>query len=69
MGKEHQNQKKTVQTKLATRKISSINRKQTPSVQSSTETHVFLWNAEWGQPPIPMSKYSSAFNPRISDPL
>jgi hypothetical protein len=71
MGKAHQNQKKTAQpesetSELATRKkINTINRKQTPPIQSSTATHMDLW----GQPPIPTSKSSSAFNPRLSDPF
>jgi hypothetical protein len=44
MGKAHQNQKKTDQPKietnaLATRKINTIDRKQTPPIQSNTQTH------------------------------
>jgi hypothetical protein len=44
---------------LATRKITSINRKQTPSIQIIAQTHMDLWNSAlegWGvgtQPPIP----------------
>jgi hypothetical protein len=51
MGKAHQNQKKTAQPKsetnaLATRKkIKNINRTQTPTIQSSTQTHMDLWNS------------------------
>jgi hypothetical protein len=53
MGKAHQIQKKTAQPKsetnaLATRKINTINRKQTPSIQSSTQTHMDLWNSAMG---------------------
>jgi hypothetical protein len=33
---------------LATRKINIINRKQTASTQSSTQTHVHLWNSAMG---------------------
>jgi hypothetical protein len=53
VGKAHQNQKKTAQPKsetkaLATRKKSNtINRKQTP-IQSSSETHMDLWNSAMG---------------------
>jgi hypothetical protein len=63
-------QKKTAQPKSETnepitRKINTINRKQTPPVQSSTQIHMDLW---W-QPPILTSKPSSAFNPRFSSIL
>jgi hypothetical protein len=44
MGKAHQNQKKTAQ-ELVTRKINTINRKQTPPIQSSAQTHMDLWNS------------------------
>jgi hypothetical protein len=52
--KAHQNQKKTAQPKsegnaLATRKkVNTINRKQTPPIQSSTQTHMALWNSAMG---------------------
>jgi hypothetical protein len=50
MGKAHQIQKKTAQPKseaneLATQKINIINRKQTAPTQSSTQTHMDLWNS------------------------
>jgi hypothetical protein len=54
MGKAHQNQKKTVQPKsetnaLATRKkINTVNRKQTPPIQSSTQTHMDICNSAMG---------------------
>jgi hypothetical protein len=49
MGKAHQNQKKTAEpnsetNELATQKINTINRKQTPPIESSTQTHTDLWN-------------------------
>jgi hypothetical protein len=53
MGKAHQNKKKTAQPKsetnaLATRKkINTINRKQTPPIQSN-RTHMDLWNSAMG---------------------
>jgi hypothetical protein len=79
MAKAHQNKKKTAQPKsetnaLATRKkIDIMNRKQTSPIQSSYKA-VFepIWPMEFsygGQPPIPTSKSSSAFNPRLSDPF
>jgi hypothetical protein len=53
MGKAHQNEKKTAQPKCetnapATRKINTINRKQTPPIQSSTQNHMDLWNSAMG---------------------
>jgi hypothetical protein len=54
MGEAHQNQKKTTQPKsetnaVATRKkINTINRKQTPPMQSSTQTHMETWNLAMG---------------------
>jgi hypothetical protein len=53
MGKAHQNQKKTTQPKretnaLATRKINTINTKQTPPIERSTPTHMGLWNSAMG---------------------
>jgi hypothetical protein len=53
MGKAHQNQKKTTQPKdesnaLATRKINTIDRKQTPTIQMSTQIHMDLWNPAMG---------------------
>jgi hypothetical protein len=54
MGKTHQNPKKTTQPKsetneLATRKnINSINRKQTASMQSSTQTRIDPWKSVMG---------------------
>jgi hypothetical protein len=54
MGKAHQNQKKPAQPKgetkaLATqKKINTINRKQTPPIQSSNEPHMDLWNSPMG---------------------
>jgi hypothetical protein len=54
MDKAYQNQKKTAQpesetNELATRKkIHTINRKQTPPTQSSTQTHMDLWNSAMG---------------------
>jgi hypothetical protein len=53
--KAHQNQKKTVQPKSetnapATRKINitRMNRKQTPPIQSSTQTRMDIWNSAMG---------------------
>jgi hypothetical protein len=49
-GKAHQNQNKTAQPKsekdsvTTWKKINTINRKQTP-IQSSTQTHMDLWNS------------------------
>jgi hypothetical protein len=53
MGKIHQAQKETAQPKretneLATRKINTINRKQTPPIQSSIQTHMDIWNLFMG---------------------
>jgi hypothetical protein len=53
MGKAHHNQKKTAQPKsetnaLTTRKMNAVNRKQTPPVQSSSPTHMNLWNSAMG---------------------
>jgi hypothetical protein len=53
MVKSHQNQKKTAQPKseanaLAIRKISTVNRKQTPPIGGSTQTHMDLWNSAMG---------------------
>jgi hypothetical protein len=52
MGKAHQNQKNTAQPKSETNaeatKINTIIRKQTPPVQSSTQTHIDLWNSAMG---------------------
>jgi hypothetical protein len=54
MVKAHQNQKKTAQPKsetdeLATRKqIKTNNRKQTPPIEISTQTHMDLWNSAMG---------------------
>jgi hypothetical protein len=50
MGEAYQNQKKTAQPKsetnaLATRKINTISTKQTTPIQSSTQTHMDLWNS------------------------
>jgi hypothetical protein len=51
MGKARQNQKKPAKSKsetdaLATReKSNTINGKQTPPIQSSTETYIDLWNS------------------------
>jgi hypothetical protein len=76
MGKAHQIQKKRAQpesetNEVATReKMNTINRKQTPPIQSSTQTHMNLRNsAMGGQRPIPTSKSSSAFNTIFSDPF
>jgi hypothetical protein len=56
---------------LATcKKTNTINRKQTPPIQSSTQTHNDLWNsAMGGQPPIPTSKSSCASNRSLSNPF
>jgi hypothetical protein len=58
MGKAHQNQKKTAHPEsetnaLAARKINTINIKQTPPTQSSTQTHIDLLNSFqlWGTAP------------------
>jgi hypothetical protein len=54
MGKAHQNQKKTAQPKRETKalvtqkKLNSINSKQTPPIQRSTQIHVDLWNSAMG---------------------
>jgi hypothetical protein len=53
MGKAHQIQKKTALPKteisgLAARKINTINRKQTPPIQSGTQIHMDLWNSAMG---------------------
>jgi hypothetical protein len=54
MGKAPKNQKKTAQPEsetngLATqKKIGTINRKQTPPIQSSTQTHMDLWTSAAG---------------------
>jgi hypothetical protein len=53
MGKAHQIQKKTAQPKsetneLVTRKFNDINRKQTPPIQRSTQTHMDLRNSAMG---------------------
>jgi hypothetical protein len=54
MGKAHQNQKKTAQLKSETNdlttptKVNTISRKKTAPVQSSTETHMDLWNLAVG---------------------
>jgi hypothetical protein len=53
MVKAHQTHKninlKSETIALATRKkINTINRKQTPSIQSSTHTHMDLWNSAMG---------------------
>jgi hypothetical protein len=54
MGKAHQNKKKTAQPEgeinaLATRKkINTINRNKTTPTQSSTQTHMDLWNSAMG---------------------
>jgi hypothetical protein len=53
MGTAHQNNKKTAQpisetNALATRRINTINRKQTPSIQSSSQTNMDLWNSALG---------------------
>jgi hypothetical protein len=73
MRKTHQNQKKTAQSKsetnaLAARKLNAINRKQTPPVQSSTQTHMALWNSAMGDS-LQFQQSSSAFNPRLSGPF
>jgi hypothetical protein len=47
MGKAHQNRKKKAQPKNETEAL-AINRKQTPSIQSSTKTHMDLWNSAMG---------------------
>jgi hypothetical protein len=48
----------------------TANRKQIHPIQSSTQRHVNLWNSSMGvQPLIPITKFSSAFNQRLSDPL
>jgi hypothetical protein len=53
MGKAYQNQKKTAQPKCETNalasqmKINTTNRNQNP-LQSSTETHIDLWNSAMG---------------------
>jgi hypothetical protein len=41
MGKSETNE-------LATQKINTINRKQTPPIQSSTQTHMEPWNSAMG---------------------
>jgi hypothetical protein len=63
MGKAHENKKETAQSKCETnarairRKNNTIRRKQTPPIQSSTQTNMDLWNPAMGeQPPIPTSK-------------
>jgi hypothetical protein len=54
MGKVYQNQMKTAQPKsetnaLATGKMmDTINRVQTPPIQSRTQTHIDLWNSYMG---------------------
>jgi hypothetical protein len=54
MDKAHQNQKKTAQPKSETnalapwKKINTVNRKQTSPIQSSTQTHMDLWNSAMG---------------------
>jgi hypothetical protein len=54
MDKAHQNKKKTVQPKSATKvlatrkKINTINRKQMTPIQSSTQTHMEQWNSAMG---------------------
>jgi hypothetical protein len=52
MGKAHQIQKKAAQSKSETDELATwekiINRKQTPPVQSSTETRMDLWNSAVG---------------------
>jgi hypothetical protein len=54
MGKAHQIQKKTAQPTRTTieqatwKKINTINRKQTPHVQSITQTHADLWKSAMG---------------------
>jgi hypothetical protein len=54
MGKTHKIHKKTAQPKskvneLATqKKINTINTKQTPPIESSTQTHMDLWNSAMG---------------------
>jgi hypothetical protein len=50
MGKAYQTQKKIAQLKsetnaLATRKMNAVSRKQTARMQSSTPTHMDLWNS------------------------
>jgi hypothetical protein len=60
--KEKQLNLKAERMHWLTRKQSNIiNRKQTPPIESSTQT---IWT--YG---IPASKSSSAFNPRLSDPF
>jgi hypothetical protein len=56
MGKAHQNKKKTAQPKSETnardtRKINTITRKQIPHIQSSTQTHMDLWNSSISSTP------------------
>jgi hypothetical protein len=53
MDKAHQNKKKTAKpeseiNEMGTRKINTINREQTPPIQSSTQTHMDLWNSATG---------------------
>jgi hypothetical protein len=51
MGKAHQIQKETDKPKTETnalatqKKMNTVNRTQTPSIQSSNETHMDLWNS------------------------
>jgi hypothetical protein len=54
MGKAHRNNKKTTQpineinALAAKKKNDTINGKQTPPIQSSTQTHADLWNSAVG---------------------
>jgi hypothetical protein len=78
MDKIYQIQKKTAQPKsetnaLATRKINTIDRKQTPAIQSSIQTHLDLRNSTMGDslqfhhgnPPSLSIQYSPIHSERI----
>jgi hypothetical protein len=69
MGKAHQIQKKTAQpqsetNELATRKINAKNRKETPPLQISTQTHMDSRNSAMGD-----SLQFQHRNPRLSYPF
>jgi hypothetical protein len=79
MGKAYQIAKQTAQPKsekkneLGTRKkINTINRKQTPPIQSSTQIHMDLWNPamgdslqfQHGNPPAFPTQYSPIHSER-----
>jgi hypothetical protein len=67
MGKAHQNQKKAAQPKSetyaqATRKMYTINRKQTPPIQSSSQNPYGPMEFSYGgQPPIPKFEILQSF--------